>query len=285
MSTGIPFQAFLLRHQYTPERAFLDEFPLGCLLDSANPTRSSQRGASIHPLCKRDGAPAVTGPSIAIAAQAAEDAADLAHRSRIVVGADRARADVQIKGEGVAPVHAYFVLRRGRLHLADCGAPGGTFIAGQRLTPGQRVPLRSDAITEVWFGEEGFFHFDARSLFSYIHYLLGTRDARPRLEADTCARAAAPEPAPAPAAASEPPPAAAPDPWASGLRALRQLGPDLQAVRVRMERAPAPVTLFDAAARQDLEQALRALEGLRHVVTGVHARLRRSRFELTVFQR
>ncbi|MCO5167312.1 MAG: FHA domain-containing protein [Planctomycetes bacterium] len=279
MSSGIPFQAFLLRHQFTPERAFLDEFPLGCLLDSANPTRSSQRGASIHPLGKRDAAVAPSGPGIAIAAQGAEDAADLAQRSRIVVGSDRARADIIVNGEGVAPVHAYFVHRRGRLHLADCGAPGGTFVAGQRLHPGQRAPLRPEAITEVWFGEEGYFHFDARSLFSYMHYLLGTREARPNLRTDVSQRPA-PPPQPARAAAAAPG-----DAWSSGLRALRQLGPDLQAVRVQMERSPDPVTLFDAEARHDLDQALRALEGLKPLVTGVQARLRRSRFELTVFQR
>lgn len=328
MSSGIPFQAFLLRHQYTPERAFRNEFPLGCLLDSANPTRSSQRGARIYPLCKPEAPPVVSGASIAITSQGGEDVAELAQRSRVSVGREPARADVVLPGEDIAPVHAYFFLRRGRLHLADCGAPGGTAVAGQQLRPGQRIPLKADAITELWFAEEGFFHFDPRSLYSYVHYLLGTCDARPALHAER-AEVAPPTEEPRPAeepatdvvftATHEPsavsgraaasactactastpsvaptdrlrrtdaPAAAGPaDPWQSGLLALRKLAPNLQAVRVVVERNADPVTLFDADARQDLEAALRALEGLRPVVTSVDAQLRRSRFKLTVFQR
>lgn len=322
MSTGIPFQAFLLRHQYTPERAFLDEFPLGCLLDSANPTASSQRGARIYPLVKPDAPPVVTGASIAITSVSGEDVGEMALRARIVVGRDPARADVVVPGEGVAPVHAYFFLRRGRLHLADCGAPGGTYVAGQPLRGGQRVPLKPETITELWFGEEGFFHFDPRSLFSYVHYLLGTREERPDLRAER--RPAAPATGPdepetdvvhvelgaarqgeldargdstaptdrlRPPSAVEPaaplpaPAAPPPDAWQSGLLALRQLAPNLQAVRVHVEQNADPVTLFDADARHDLDVALRALEGMRPVVTSVNAQLRRSRFRLTVFQR
>jgi hypothetical protein len=67
--------------------------------------------------------------------------------------------------------------------------------------------------------------------------------------------------------------------------ALRQLAPNLQAVRVHVERNADPVTLFDADARHDLDVALRALDGMRPVVTSVDAQLRRSKFRLTVFQR
>lgn len=310
MSTGIPFQAFLLRHQYTPERAFLNELPLGCLLDSANPTRSSQRGARIYPLCKPEAPPPVGGASISITSIGGEDVNELAQRSRIVVGSDRSRADVVIPGEGIAPVHAYFFLRRGRLHIADCGSSGGTFVAGQQLRAGQRVPLKPEAITEVWFGEEGYFHFDPRSLYAYIHYLLGTHDDRPELHAERAAPPPPTEPSTdvvhvdvrhdaevdddpaAPRATDRLRPAAAHgdgarpgDAWECGLLALRQLAPNLQAVRVRVQRNADPVTLFDADAQHDLELALRALDGMRPVVTSVDAQLRRSRYRLTVFQR
>lgn len=337
MSAGIPFQAFLLRHQYTPERAFVNEFPLGCLLDSANPTASSQRGAFIYPLLKREAALAVTGSTISIGSQGGEDVVEQALRSRVIVGRDPARCDVAIADDAISPVHAYFFMRRGRLHIADCGGAAGTFVAGQQLKPGTRVPLRPDSITEVWFGEEGYFHFDARSLYSYIHYLLGTHDAKPQLHAET-GREAVPDaepvqvepPAPTDSlvtleapGTSEPPlapaagaaeaavaghapvddddsptetharpellapsaPAEAPEAWRSGLAALRQLAANLQAVRVIVERNAEPVTLYEADARQDLEVALRALDGMRPVVTHVQAHLRRSRFKLTVFQR
>jgi hypothetical protein len=321
MSAGIPFQAFLLRHQYTPERAFVNEFPLGCLLDSANPTASSQRGAFIYPLCKREAALAVTGSTIMITSQGGEDVVEQALRSRVIVGRDPARCDVALTGEAIAPVHAYFFMRRGRLHIADCGGAAGTVVAGQQLRPGTRVPLRPDSITEVWFGEEGYFHFDARSLYSYVHYLLGTHEAKPQLRAETGRAPASdlatveppaptdalvePVAAPAPSGAAPamgpgddeaptetharpelPAPAGEPpEAWRCGLAALRQLAASLQAVSVVVERNDEPVRLYDADARQDLEVALRALDGMRPVVTHVQAHLRRSRFKLTVFQR
>lgn len=280
MSAGIPFQSFLLRHQYTPERAFLSELPLGCLLDSASPTRALQSGSFVFPLTKRDAQP--SGTTISIGSGPGHDPADVA-RGRVVVGADPQRCDVVLSGATIAPVHAYFFVRRARLHVADCGAPHGTFVAGQQLRAMQRVPLRTDAITEVWFGEEGFFHFDAKSLYSYIHYLLGTHEARPALRSDMAREAPAAEPPP-PLAATENE-VAPPDPWAGGVGALRRLGGSLRVVRVVLERVPEPVTVYDADARQDLEASLQTLEGLRPLVAQVQAHLRRSRLELTVFRR
>jgi hypothetical protein len=371
--TGIPFQTFLLRHQFTPERAFIRELPFGCLLDQANPTRSSQRGSLVFPLCKREVGPEV-GSTMAIGGGGGEEVTEIAMRSRIVVGSDPVRCDVTLPAAPtVAPVHAYFFVRRGRLHLADCGAPHGTYIAGAQLRPNQRVPLRPDAIAEVWFGEEGYLHFDPRSLYQYVQYLLGSRAARPRLEADRrggdpsgaeveggggsrgdddgvppvlvegaaaddllaladlddpeaetpaerdraaalaptappappeeppteleapAPRAPVVDPLPAPpradsaairAEVAAPPAAAGPDPWRSGLLAVRQLGPNLQAISVLLERQAEALTLWDADARPgDLEVARPALDGRRPVVTTVHAQLRRSRFRLTVYQR
>lgn len=156
------FQSFLLRYQFADREVFQETFALGCLLSSARTTSEGQAPAEVYPLRKRSGGSGVVS-------RQQDSTADHAEAKRVVVGRS-GEADIVILGATVSKKHAYFTEVRGALHLVDMGSSNGTIVNGEAAERRRRIRLEP-GITEIWFGDEQFFHFDAAALFGYLEHL------------------------------------------------------------------------------------------------------------------
>lgn len=273
MPRAIPFLEFLDRHWRDAAAGLEGALPLGCLLDTVNPTSSSQRAAHVIPLLREDRA--TTGP--------------------VIVG--RAPdCDVVFPSPSVSRRHATLERRDGRILLADAGSSAGTFVGSRRLAEGEAVALPADGATELWFGALGAFHLGPRALGDYLRRILEAptgpgRHARRELDRP-------PPPArvqtdlsetwrpfrlAAPTHAEE---AAQADAWHRGLTAIVELGRAVHSIRVVLPLDERGVRVFDADRDPDgLPAALRSLEGRRAGVERIEVTLRTSRAPVVVFRR
>lgn len=285
MPAAIRFPEFLERHAHDGE-SLARLYPLGCLLDAANPTRASQESACVVPLLRTDG-----------------------RSARVVIGRDPAACDVVLAGESVSRRHACVDLQAGRILLFDLGSATGTHLGERRLEPTQATPLPQDGITEVWFGDESFLHFGPRALAEYLRHILGTSPAAPdlgatpagspsssavlrmadqgtarvtRLQTETKKLERARPEDPAEVAARD-------EAWCRGLAAVAQLGALARAIDVQLTLhadAARPVRVYDVERDPcGLPAALRALDGLKGGVRRIEVTLRRSGLPVTVFDR
>ncbi len=280
MPAAIRFPEFLERHAHDGE-SLARAYPLGCLLDAANPTRASQEAARVVPLLRNDG-----------------------RSARVVLGRDPAACDVVLAGESVSRRHACVDLQAGRILLFDLGSATGTHLADRRLEPTQPTPLAQDGISEVWFGDEGFLHFGPRALADYLRHILGTTpaiSAEPAPSASGVLRLTDQETARVTRLTTETKKlerarpecpveqAARDEAWRRGLAAVAQLGAVARTVEVALTLhadAARPVRVYDVARDPcGLPAALRALDGLRGGVRRIEVTLRRSGLPVTVFDR
>ncbi len=281
MPSAIRFPEFLERHARDGD-TLARTYPLGCLLDAANPTRASQESARVVPLLRNDG-----------------------RSARVVLGRDPAACDVVLAGESVSRRHACVDLQAGRIVLFDLGSATGTHLSDRRLEPTQPTPLVHDGISEVWFGDEGFLHFGPRALQQYLQHLLGTPATCPdeparslsdsairmpeaettrvtRLQTETKKLERARPERPVEQAVRD-------EAWRRGLAAVAQLGSVARAVEVRLalhaDAAPG-IRVYDVDRDPcGLPGALRALDGLRGGVRRIEVTLRRSGLPVVVFDR
>lgn len=285
MPGPIKFMDFLERTQGHDAARLAADYPLGCLLDAANPTRSSQKAAHVVPLLRNDG-----------------------KAGRVVVGRDPATCDVVCGSPSVSRRHACFELQGDRIVLIDLGSQSGTHVGAQRLEPTQPAVLPVGAISELWLGEEGFYHFGPSALAAYLRHLGNPSRGSPRPAPAPVA--AAPAPASAPALVAEVPTTRVPKSsattqrvarvvvptaeeeaareatWKKAMAAVVQLGPTASTVEVDLAVDDRPITIFDAEHEPGgLPQALRALDGLRAGVRRIRVTLRRTRFPILVFER
>jgi len=277
----IKFLEFLERHGSDDAAALAAAYPMGCLLAAANPTRSSQKAAHVVPLLRNDGKP-----------------------GRVVIGRDPAACDVVCGSPSVSRRHACFGLEGDRIVLTDLGSQTGTHVGAQRLEATQPVTLPSGAISELWIGEEGFYHFGPSALAAYLRHLASASRGSPRqAPAPIPAEPAQTPVAPAPTARVPKSNAttqrvarvAAPTPeeeaareaaWRKAMAAVVQLGPTASTVEVDLALDDRPITIFDAEHEAGgLPQALRALEGLRAGVRRIRVTLRRTKFPIVVYER
>jgi hypothetical protein len=286
----VKFMDFLERTQGHDAARLAADYPLGCLLDAANPTRSSQKAAHVVPLLRNDGKP-----------------------GRVVVGRDAATCDVVCGSPSVSRRHACFELQGDRIVLIDLGSQSGTHVGAQRLAPTEPATLPPGAISELWLGEEGFYHFGPSALAAYLRHLgnasRGSPRPAPAAPASAAPAAAAASPSPAPVVG--PPPtnripkstattqrvarvvvptaeeeAAREASWKKAMAAVVQLGPTASTVEVDLAVDDRPITIFDAEHEPGgLPQALRALEGLRAGVRRIRVTLRKTKFPIVVFER
>lgn len=287
MAVPIKFMEFLQRHGEDSAAKLAAAFPLGCLLDAANPTRTSQKVAKVVPLLRNDGKP-----------------------GRVVLGRDPT-CDLILGSSTVSRRHAYFEGQGERISLVDLGSKSGTFLGSRRLEATQPVHLPDEGVAELWFGDEGFFHFGPRGLALYLQHLLQATPRATPLPSQAPAEDDAPvddgpaRPLDETHAAARPPRlaattgrlerAAAPSPadearreaeWRKAVAAVAQLGPNASQVDVDLIVDDRPITVFDAARDPGgLSQALRALEGLRPGIRRVQVTLRKSNFPIVVYER
>lgn len=290
MPGSIPFLEFLAERGDASVADLERDFELGCLLDLANPTRSSQKTARVVPLLRNDG-----------------------RRSRVVLGRDPAACDIVVGGPTVSRRHACFELQAGKVVVIDLGSVAGTHVGSRQLEPMQALALPTDALSELWFGDEAFFHFGPRALHDYLRHLQASTPSGNR------ALVAAGQPAPSAATARlEPspsgerpsgripsmphptqrlkrvgahsPPSAADEAkraeaWKRGMAAIVQLAPTARTIELQLLIDEAPITVYDADVDPALPRALQVLEGLRSGVRKVQVNLRRSGFPIVVYER
>lgn len=277
MPRPVPFLEFLDRHWRDAAAGLDGALPLGCLLDTMNPTRSSQRAAHVLPLLRDDGA--TTGP--------------------VVVG--RAPdCDVVLPSPSVSRRHATLELRDGQLLLADAGSSAGTFVGSKRLAQGEAAALPADGASELWFGAHGSFHLGPRALGDYLRRILespagttgsgrlgrqaqGARPQGPPVQTDL-SETWRPFRLAAPTVAQE---AAQAEAWQRGLAAILEFGRAVHRIRVVLPFDERGTSVFEADPRDPggLAAAVRTLEGRRAGVERIEVTLRGSRSPVVVFER
>ncbi len=270
MPRAVPFLEFLDRHWREAAAGLEGALPLGCLLDTVNPTRSSQRGAHVLPLLRDDGA-----------------------AGRVVVGRS-ADCDVVLPSPSVSRRHATLELRGRRILLADAGSSTGTFVGSKRLAEGEVVELPADGASELWFGALGVFHFGPRALGDYLRRILEApapdpgrlvRQEPAELQTDQAGLNETWRPfrLSAPTLAEE---AAQAEAWHRGLTAILELGRAVRSIRVVLPLDERGVNLFDADRDPGgLPAALRSLEGRRAGIERIEVTLGSASTPVVVFER
>jgi pSer/pThr/pTyr-binding forkhead associated (FHA) protein len=86
-------------------------------------------------------------------------------QDRISVGRTR-NSDIVIDHPKVSKFHAYFSISNGSYILSDADSTNGTFVAGQRISPNQNVPISDES--EIRFGIQSTIFILPHSLYKFL---------------------------------------------------------------------------------------------------------------------